>query len=262
MKTLVLQNKTLKLEFSQETGALVGLTAVQTGWKILDRPEIGLSFRLMLPLEEQRNNPVFGEKQKVSSIRQDEKAGCVTFVWDKVNSEYAGEQDVKVAITVSLTEKQAVYETTIENRSASWSKTSTAPTWAMCSTRRMKNGSRPSSTTMPRRRNGRCGRTYDNLRGYLRRRLSRPSSLPGAPCAGRADVALHPAARRRSRGCMPACAAPAPSWWPGTPSCAPATAARSTAACPEAPRHRRARRWQPASPPCTCPISSPARRAP
>ena len=46
---LVLENETLRLEFSRETGALVGLVAKPQGWALLDRPHLGLSFRLLVP---------------------------------------------------------------------------------------------------------------------------------------------------------------------------------------------------------------------
>jgi sugar phosphate isomerase/epimerase len=117
MGTVTLQNQTLKFEFSKETGALVGLTAVQTGWKILDRPQLGLSFRLMLPMEGKRNNPVWGEQQKLTSMEHDHEKNCVKFYWDSVVSAFGGEQDIRVVQSISLTERQAIYETTIDNRS-------------------------------------------------------------------------------------------------------------------------------------------------
>jgi hypothetical protein len=118
MDTLILENNTLRLVFSKDNGALIELTAVQTGWKILDRPQLGLSFRLLLPMEGMRNNPVYGEKQKVSSIQHDAERNCVTFTWDGIMSERGGEQAVKVVQEISLDETQAVYETKIENNSS------------------------------------------------------------------------------------------------------------------------------------------------
>src|SRR5450759_4198100 len=88
--TIVLQNETLRLEFDAGLGTLIGLTAVKTGWKILDRPHLGLSFRLMLPLPGKRNNPVWGEKQKPTSIAVDNEARCLDLVWDKVTSQFGG----------------------------------------------------------------------------------------------------------------------------------------------------------------------------
>jgi len=117
MDTLTLQNKTLKLEFSKENGALVALTAVQTGWKILDRPQLGLSFRLLVPMEGRRNNPVYGEKQKVSSIQPDLGKNRIIFGWDTVMTERGEEKAIRVTQTITLSERQVIYETTIENHS-------------------------------------------------------------------------------------------------------------------------------------------------
>ena len=77
MYTLTLENPTLRLDFSCETGALIGLTVLRTGWQILNRPHLGLSFRLMLPMPGRRNNNVFGEKQKVASV----DAGAMRSEW-------------------------------------------------------------------------------------------------------------------------------------------------------------------------------------
>lgn len=46
----MLANDTLRLELAHDTGAVVGLTADKTGRRILDRPHLGLSFRLMVPI--------------------------------------------------------------------------------------------------------------------------------------------------------------------------------------------------------------------
>jgi len=116
--TLVIKNKTLKLEFCRETGALVGMTAVKTGWKILDRPHLGLSFRLLLPLsEEKRNNNVNGEGQKLTSLKTSRNGKSVIFIWDGVTSEFGGAHDIRLTLKVTLTERQAVYAMTVRNRS-------------------------------------------------------------------------------------------------------------------------------------------------
>jgi len=117
MTTFVLQNDSLRLEFSRQTGALVGLTAVATGWEILNRPHLGLSFRLLVPLsEERRNNPVHGEQQPLTALET--ASDRATFVWDGVTSQVGGRLDIKLTLTVTLSARQAVYAMTIENRSA------------------------------------------------------------------------------------------------------------------------------------------------
>lgn len=117
MNTSVLQNENLRLEFDRSNGALVGLTAVRSGWEILNRPHLGLSFRLMVPLPKRRNNPVFGEKQAVTSIEVSPDNHAATFVWDGVTSEYGGKHDIKLTVRVNLTAQQAVFSLDIENNS-------------------------------------------------------------------------------------------------------------------------------------------------
>ncbi|MCL5995802.1 MAG: DUF6259 domain-containing protein [Chloroflexi bacterium] len=132
MNNIVLENKNLRLEFAHDTGALVGLTAVKTGWRILDRPQLGLSFRLLVPLRAdtnpdrqaqdwqqpgRRNNPVYGEKQTLASVNVAAGGRSATFVWRGITSEYGGKLDIDVTLTVALSEQQAVYAMTIDNHS-------------------------------------------------------------------------------------------------------------------------------------------------
>ena len=117
MKTSLLKNETLQLEFNDSNGALTRLTAVQTGWNILDRPGLGLSFRLMLPLPGRRNNPVYGEKQTLSSLQIDKDMRSAFFVWDNMVSEYGGRHAIKVIIKVTAGRRQVIYSMTVENNS-------------------------------------------------------------------------------------------------------------------------------------------------
>lgn len=116
MNELTLRAQGLRLSFSAETGALCGLTAEDTGWSILRRPALGLSFRLLVPLsEELRNNPVYGEKQTLTACTQGD--GWLQFRWEKVVSERGGALDITVTIRVCVEGAQAVWYTTIENNS-------------------------------------------------------------------------------------------------------------------------------------------------
>jgi sugar phosphate isomerase/epimerase len=118
MDTFTLENETLRLEFNRQNGTLVGLTALPSGWRILDRPQVGLSFRLLVPLsDERRNNPVFGEKQPVSQVAIAADKRSATFTWDSVSSETGGRLDIRLTLKVSLTARQAVYAMTVENHS-------------------------------------------------------------------------------------------------------------------------------------------------
>jgi hypothetical protein len=114
---IVLQNTTLRLELDPGTGALVGLTSADGGWEILNRQHLGLSFYLLMPLPDRRNNPVYGEKQSTPAVVRSPDGMAVRFIWNGVSSEFGGQHDVTVTIDVRLTERQAVYAMTLENRS-------------------------------------------------------------------------------------------------------------------------------------------------
>ena len=118
MKTYRIESDNLRLEFSQETGALIGLTAVRTGWEILNRAHLGLSFRLMLPTEQKRNNQIFGEKQTVTSAEFSEDGRSVRFGWDRLVAEDNAEYDIKVDLNVEIEGSQAVFRMRINNQSS------------------------------------------------------------------------------------------------------------------------------------------------
>ena len=116
MDKLCMNTGNLELEFNGKNGALTRLSAVSTGWQILRRPELGLSWRLLVPVsDELRDNPVYGEKQRLASVEDND--GCLRFLWDGVESERAGKLDIKVTVEVRAEGAQAVWYTRIENRS-------------------------------------------------------------------------------------------------------------------------------------------------
>jgi hypothetical protein len=118
MTTFKLKNDNLVLEFNRANGALVSLTALRTGWKILDRPHLGLAFRLLVPLSDGlRNNPVYGEKQALTRLEAAPDGYSAEFEWNGVESEYGGKHDIHLALKVTLDENQAVFSMTVENHS-------------------------------------------------------------------------------------------------------------------------------------------------
>ena len=115
MSDTVLENEALRLRFAADTGRLCELVARDTGWNVLDRPELGLSFRLMVPLPGRRNNPVNGEGQAVTSITPDADGQGVNLVWDGVESVLGGRLDIRVTEHVRLAAREAIFAVTIEN---------------------------------------------------------------------------------------------------------------------------------------------------
>jgi len=116
MENIKLISKSLYCEFDRENGALVKITAPEMDWNILDRAELGLSFKLMVPLsEELRNNSVFGEKQKLSSF--EEQTDYIIFKWDDLKSERGGVLPIGITMKISVEDRQIVYSMSVDNRS-------------------------------------------------------------------------------------------------------------------------------------------------
>ncbi|TVR50942.1 MAG: hypothetical protein EA426_20455 [Spirochaetaceae bacterium] len=117
METYQIENDNLRLEFNRETGALIGLTAVRTGWEILNRPHLGLSFRLLLPTPEKRNNQIHGEKQILAAAEVSAERRSVRFVWDRVVAENGTAHEIEIELTVGIEDSHAVFRMNIKNGS-------------------------------------------------------------------------------------------------------------------------------------------------
>ena len=155
---LTLENQNLRLEFDEQNGALASLTAVQSGWKILDRPQLGIPFRLLVPLsEERRNNPVYGEKQKLVGLEASPDRQRAVFVWDKLNSEVGGVLPIRFILEVTL--KRGRRSLTQWSRTSLHisSKTCIAPTWAISNILLERHGLRLFCTITQPAWSGRCG---------------------------------------------------------------------------------------------------------
>ena len=126
MNKIILENQSLRLTFDRTSGALEELTALKTGWAILDRAQLGLSFQLLVPLRDsgdwlepgRRNNQVLGEKQTLTALDCAADGRAARFVWDGVVSELGGPLPIKVTLDVALSDRQASFKMHIENGSA------------------------------------------------------------------------------------------------------------------------------------------------
>jgi hypothetical protein len=184
MQPIILQNENLRMEFSPTTGALTAFTARQTGWKILDRAALGLSFRLLVPLSEAlRNNPVYGEKQALAKYVAAADGRSATFTWDGVESERGGRLDIRLELTVSLDAAQAVFAMTVENRSAYTVENVYCPYLGDVQHPADEEWFKTFIYTYATANEWRLWPHYDNLRGYYG--VDYPTQFhPGAPFSG------------------------------------------------------------------------------
>jgi len=126
MNTFSLTNESLALKFDRDSGALTGLTALESGWQILNRPQLGLSFQLLVPLRQAqdwhqpagpRNNAVLGEKQRLADLEIAADGRWAVFGWEGLSSERGGKLAIRFRLEVRLTDRQAIFTPTVENHS-------------------------------------------------------------------------------------------------------------------------------------------------
>ena len=114
MELARLETKNLRLEFNKNNGSLVGIYSKVSNWNVIKRPELGMSWRMMLPLEDKRNNEAWGNEQKKPECQVSED--CITFTWDKIETRFGGVHDVTVVTKCSIEKDQAVFRMHIDNK--------------------------------------------------------------------------------------------------------------------------------------------------
>ena len=117
---VVLENENLQATFSEETGSLLSLVSKKTGWPVHRRAELGRNFQMLVPVPGRRNNRVLGEKQNSPGLRlegEDSSAPSVLFTWNGLESEYAGQLDIRFVGKVTITADNLVFEAEVFNRS-------------------------------------------------------------------------------------------------------------------------------------------------
>lgn len=112
---IVIESARLRACFDPVNGALVELVDVQTGWRIHDRQELGLSFRLFVPLPDRNWNPVEGAGQKLTSSVVGKDA--VTLTWAGLRSVNGTELDISFTGMIQVVGDSLVFTARVENRS-------------------------------------------------------------------------------------------------------------------------------------------------
>jgi hypothetical protein len=115
-KEIVIQDDSLLVAFDAGTGALVRMERKSTHWVIERRPELGTSFRMLVPLPKQRSNYVMGQGQpaRVEKVSEHE----VRIHWDKLISDHGGVLAIKFTGIVTLNKGELTFNASLENNSA------------------------------------------------------------------------------------------------------------------------------------------------
>lgn len=111
-----LETTSLVLGFNKANGSLENVYSKVSDWYILNRPQLALSWRLMIPIDQKRNNNAWGHEQKKAPIYTVTE-NSVTFVWDKITSEFGNEHDITITTVCEIEHDQAVFKMNIKNNS-------------------------------------------------------------------------------------------------------------------------------------------------
>jgi hypothetical protein len=113
---VVLEDKELLVAFDRITGALTRMVRKSSNWVIQRRPELGVSFRLLVPLPKQRANFVYGQKQPAASVEKT-APNKVEIVWNDPVSQHGGAIPLTLTATATLENGTLTFNATVENKS-------------------------------------------------------------------------------------------------------------------------------------------------
>jgi hypothetical protein len=111
-----ISNNSISAGFDETTGALVELSNPATGWSIIRRRELGLSFSMVVPLADRLNHRVFGRSQKLTRFESSSDGRRLTLVWDRPISETGLTLDITFTGVVELTEFGLAFSGELANR--------------------------------------------------------------------------------------------------------------------------------------------------
>lgn len=113
---IALEDDALFVAFDKSSGALTRLLRKSTNWVIQRRAELGMSFRLLVPLPHQRANFVLGQKQTVSRIEKSSD-NTIEIEWKNPLSEHGGTIPLTFSATVTLQEGSLIFSCSLDNES-------------------------------------------------------------------------------------------------------------------------------------------------
>lgn len=125
---IILQDSKFLVAFDSSTGAIVRMEDKSLGWKIMDRPEFGVSFRIHVPTPDNRMNFIQGQKQRVSKIEKVSE-NMVEIMWKDLQSDFGGQLPIIFTSTVTLSDGKVTFEPVLKNNSSLSIETVDYPYW-------------------------------------------------------------------------------------------------------------------------------------
>ncbi len=123
--TILVQNDSLRIELARATGALVRVECPRTGWRVLDREAVGLSFRLLVPTRPaqdwhtagRRNVIADGLRQSAPRVEEASAGKGAVFVWDRLALSNGEEVPISVRCQVDAGGEGITFGVRISNDS-------------------------------------------------------------------------------------------------------------------------------------------------
>jgi hypothetical protein len=113
---VVLEDKELLVAFNKATGALTRMVRKSSRWVMQQRPELGVSFRLSVPLPGRRTNFVFGSKQHADHV-QKLSENELQIRWKNPVSEHGGVIPLTFEALIKLDAGELVFSAIMTNDS-------------------------------------------------------------------------------------------------------------------------------------------------
>ena len=112
-KIIVFENGNTGYSFELSSGKLLNVYSKETGWNIVNRPELAKSFSMMIPLDGRRNNQVEGGMPSNVNITEN----SVEFIYDTVTSKFGGEHPIKVVTKFEIDKETGTFSCEVDNQS-------------------------------------------------------------------------------------------------------------------------------------------------
>jgi hypothetical protein len=125
---IMLEDDQLLVAFDGHTGAITRMVRKSTEWKIQRRPELGVSFRMLVPMPHRRSNFIFGHEQRAQRVERISDRE-VRLEWNNLLSEHAGTLPIGFNVSVTLKSGELEFNANIDNRSTLIVETVDYPYW-------------------------------------------------------------------------------------------------------------------------------------
>ncbi len=110
---VVLEDSELRVAFDPTSGAIIHLEYKPTNWALHRRPELGVSFRMQVPLPERHDNFILGQKQR--AVKVEKSGNQVHLEWSHLVSEHAGVLPITFTATATLDHGALTFESSLTN---------------------------------------------------------------------------------------------------------------------------------------------------